>query len=233
MLINDKKYLRRKLRLWGIFMIGNETKASVELYKEIDFHLMNDETPSLFLSEISWSGEFKEYPFSLIYELKNTPQSPQHHPEGSAWNHTLMVTDQAAKNKSRSRDPRAFMWAALLHDIGKPSTTRIRNGRITSYDHDTVGAELVKDFFGEFNEKSDFVNKVSNLVKYHMQILFVSRKMPWEDIRGIRENSDAEEIALLGLCDRLGRKGADQEEEQENIRLFLEKFNEPEGNGNG
>ncbi len=211
-------------------MTGSKTKISVELYKEIDIHLMNDEAPSEFLAGLSENPEFKEYPFSLIYKLKNTQQSPLHHPEGSAWNHTLMVTDQAAKNKNRSSDPRAFMWAALLHDIGKPSTTKVRNGRITSYDHDTVGAELVKDFFREFDEKSDFINKVSNLVKYHMQILFVSKSMQRQDLRGIRENSDAVEIALLGLCDRLGRKGADPEMEQENIRLFLEKFNKPEGN---
>ena len=214
-------------------MIGNITKNAIELYKEIDLHLLSDEAPSEFLAELIKSPDFRQFPFSLIYELKNTQQSPLHHPEGSAWTHTLMVTDQAAKNKARSRDPRAFMWAALLHDIGKPSTTRVRNGRITSYDHDTVGAELVKDFFKEFDEKSEFINKVSNLVRYHMQILFVSKSMQRQDLRGITENSDAAEIALLGLCDRLGRKGANEEAEQENIRLFLEKFSEPKGKDNG
>lgn len=214
-------------------MTGNKTKTSLELYKEIDFHLLNDEAPSEFLKGLVKNPDFRLFPFSLIHELVNAQQSPIHHPEGSAWIHTLMVTDQAAKNKRRSRDPRAFMWAALLHDVGKPSTTRVRNGRITSYDHDIVGAELVKDFFKEFDEKIEFINKVSNLVKYHMQILFVSKSMQRQDLRGIRENSDATEIALLGLCDRLGRKGADPEAEQENIRLFLEKFNEPKGKDNG
>ncbi len=38
------------------------------------------------------------------------------------------------------------MWGALLHDLGKAPTTKIRKGKITSYDHDKVGAELVRNF---------------------------------------------------------------------------------------
>lgn len=31
------------------------------------------------------------------------------------------------------------------------------------------------------------------------------------------------DVALLGLCDRLGRIGADRKKEEENIRIFLKK----------
>jgi putative nucleotidyltransferase with HDIG domain len=39
------------------------------------------------------------------------------------------------------------MWAALLHDIGKPDTTKQYKGRITSYDHDKAGALIARKFY--------------------------------------------------------------------------------------
>jgi len=47
--------------------------------------------------------------------------------------------------------------------------------------------------------------------------------MPFADVNGMRENADLEEVALLGLCDRMGRLNADAEQEAENIRIFLER----------
>ena len=38
----------------------------------------------------------------------------------------------------------------------------------------------------------------------------------------MKYHTDADEIALLGLCDRLGRTGSKRKEEEENIRLFLQ-----------
>ncbi len=39
----------------------------------------------------------------------------------------------------------------------------------------------------------------------------------------MKKQTDLEELALLGLCDRMGRTGADLSEEQKNINLFLER----------
>ena len=95
----------------------------------------------------------------MLYQLKRTDQSPLHHPEGNVWNHTLLVLDEAAKVRRISRDPKVFMWAALLHDIGKPETTRIRKGKITAYDHDKAGAELSKEFLRQFSDDAEFYQR--------------------------------------------------------------------------
>jgi len=115
--------------------------TKTEVFKDIEKHLLYDEKPSLYLNRISETEIFKEYPFKWLNDLKNTMQSPKHHPEGSAWNHTMLVVDEAARERHKSKNVRVFMWAALLHDIGKPGTTKVRNGRITSYDHDKLGAK--------------------------------------------------------------------------------------------
>jgi len=133
------------------------------------------------------------------------------------------VTNEASKVKDKSKDPKVFMWAALLHDIGKPLTTRTRKGKITSYDHDKVVAELANEFLSEFTDDKDFIEKVSALIRYHMHILYVHKDLPFADIKGMREQTDIDEVALLGLCDRLGRQGSDRLSEEENIRQFIHK----------
>lgn len=193
------------------------------LFEEIERRLLFDEKPSLFLSELAASSSLSEYPFDMLGRLRDTPQSPLHHPEGSVWNHTLLVVDEAAKVKEQSSHPRAFLWAALLHDIGKPSTTMRRKGKITSYDHDKVGARMAEEFLRCFTADTQLIERTARLVRYHMQILFVVKSLPFAEVEQMKQETDLREIALLGLCDRLGRTGADRRQEEENIRIFLEK----------
>lgn len=193
------------------------------LFEEIEWNLLSDEKPSCFLSKLAGSGALREYPFNMLERLQSTPQSPRYHPEGSVWNHTLLVVDEAAKVMKKSANPRTFMWAALLHDIGKPAATVRRKGKITSYDHDKAGALLTKEFLGVFTTDMDFIERTAQLVRYHMQILFVVKKLPFADVEGMERKTDIREIALLGLCDRLGRQGADRRQEQDNIRAFWEE----------
>ena len=113
------------------------------------------------------------------------------------------------------------MWAALLHDIGKPDTTRVRRGKITSYDHDKVGAELARRFLSGFSMEPAMIDRVCALVRSHMQVLFAAKGLPFGDAAGMKAQADIQEVALLGLCDRMGRLHADLGEETENIRTFL------------
>ena len=120
------------------------------------------------------------------------------------------------------------MWAALLHDIGKPTSTKLRKGKITSYEHEKVGAGMAREFLSVFTSDTAFIDHVCALVLYHMQMLFVINNLPFANIPEMRQNSDVIEIALLGLCDRIGRKGSVQSDEIKNMELFLHKCAEKE-----
>jgi len=200
-------------------------KAS-KIFTDIQSHLLEDDKPSLYMEELSRGELFGSYPLIMLKELKKTDQSPKHHPEGNVWNHTMLVVDQAAKVKVQSSDPGAFMWAALLHDIGKPATTKIRKGRITSYDHDIAGAELAVKFLKEFTDREIFIEKVAELVRWHMQILFVINNLPFAEVKEMKSRTDIKEVALLGFCDRMGRLGANPAEETGNIERFLRKVSD-------
>ncbi len=203
-------------------MESKRTKQA--LYEELREHLLRDDLPSVYIERASQDMEFREYPFHFLLRLKETEQSARYHPEGSVWNHTMMVVDEAAKVREQSREPQAFMWAALLHDIGKPETTRNRKGKITSYDHDTAGAVRAAEFLRAFDEEEEMIAKVSALVKYHMHMLYVLKNLPYGNPRGMREEVDSQEIALLCRCDRMGRIGVDRREEEKNYREFIKKI---------
>lgn len=194
-----------------------------DLFLEIERHLLQDEKPSEYFDSISELPLFREYPFEMLVKLKQAEQSPQHHPEGNVWNHTMLVVDAAAEVRQKSENPQVFMWAALLHDVGKPDTTKVRKGRITSYDHDKLGAELTEKFLSEFTQDTEFVQSVVSLVRWHMQILFVVNHLPFADVAAMKRQADVDEVALLGFCDRMGRLGADREKEEKNIQLFLQR----------
>lgn len=202
----------------------------IKLYKEINEHLLKDEIPSKYLNSLRDTYMLREvFPFKMLSDLINTEQNLTHHPEGSVWNHTIMVVDEAAKRKDKSEDPRVFMWSALLHDIGKAPTTRLRKGRITSYDHDKVGKELCIKFLEELEEDNNFIDKVSKIVRWHMQILFVVKDLPFAEIENMMNEVSIDEIALFSLCDRLGRGRLTAEkeiEEKRNNEIFLRKCNE-------
>lgn len=197
---------------------------SNELFTSITEHLLSDERPSIFLNKISNKPEFKEYPFKLLLALQHSEQSPKHHPEGNVWNHTMLVVDAAAVRKNQSKQAKVLMWAALLHDIGKPSTTRVRKGRITSYNHDTVGAKLAQEFLSSLDAPEEFIDLVCPLIKYHMHVLFVNENLPFGNVHSLKQSTDIHELALLCLCDRLGRTGSSISEEEKNIQLFLSKL---------
>jgi len=199
------------------------------LFIEITDHLIEDEKPSVYLNGILNEGKLSSYPFSMLEDLKKTEQNAKHHPEGNVWNHTMLVVDEAALYKNSSRYPKIFMWAALLHDLGKAPTTKLRKGRWTSYNHDKVGAELGRKFLVELMDDERFINKVLPYIRWHMQSLYINNNLPFQDIGSMLKEIELDEIALLCYCDRMGRTYTSKEEEEkvaESIENFKKKCRE-------
>jgi len=97
--------------------------------------------------------------------LEATDQEYEWHPEGNVWIHTLMVIDQAAKiirqpeRNFDTSDKLCAILGALCHDLGKPATTKIEDGRIRSRGHESAGVAAARSFmrrftFGEAAERA-------------------------------------------------------------------------------
>lgn len=196
-------------------------------FDEFDKHLNYDKVPSGYFIDLLNTKTFPTIsPFNLLLKLGSVEQNKRHHPEGNVFIHTMLVVDKAAELKENSKQPRIFMWAALLHDLGKIPATKVRRGKITAYDHDKLGKRMAYDFLRNCGCDEDFSTKVSLMVRWHMQAMFVVKDMPFKDLEGMTKDVDVDEMALLALSDRLGRGQTDESEitkEMDNIKIFLKK----------
>lgn len=177
------------------------------IYGELKKLLMLSPKPSIGLKYLQETGLLEQL-HPQLYQMIGCPQEPTHHPEGDVWEHTLLVTDEAAKLKDRAKNPLALMLAALLHDIGKPGTTEERKGKITSYGHDTVGAKMAADFLQNLLCSKALINSVSLLVREHMHpVLLYKQKEKVTDkaIRKLTNRVDLSELLLLSEADFKGR----------------------------
>lgn len=179
--------------------------TSIDNYYKINEILLESKTPSKEIIRLIKEGKLDEQPFDLIKKLSEIDQNRKYHPEGNVLNHVLLVVDEAAKNKNHSKNKEVFMWAALLHDMGKLTTTKLRKGRLTSYNHDVEGEKIAYDILDKLGKDEDFKVKVSKLVRYNMQPLFFDKNLPFFDPSNMLKECDYEEVALLSKCDRLGR----------------------------
>ena len=116
----------------------------------------------------------KQYP--EIHALIDTPQELEWHPEGSVWNHALMVIDHAAAIIRRAdlnfteEERLVVMLGALCHDIGKPATTKFMDGRIRSLNHEEVGRGLVKEYLAQFTFGDYVTDAVAKITGDHLKL---------------------------------------------------------------
>jgi hypothetical protein len=106
----------------------------------------------------------------MFQRMKDTPQSPIHHPEGNVFIHTALVYDSVSFAYG-GRVPYAGA-AALFHDAGKPATFKVKeDGRITAYGHETVSEDLYKLFQPViFPEQTEFeIQATAFVIRNHMK----------------------------------------------------------------
>jgi len=132
------------------------------------------------------------------------------HPEGDVFAHTLMVVDEAAKMRDRLPDPKErliFMLSAMCHDLGKPETTEVRDGKITSYGHDELGAKITSDFLkNKLTDDQYIIDKTESLVRQHMKpTMFYHDKVPDSAIRRLAKKVDIPMVVMLSVADKSGR----------------------------
>ena len=175
--------------------------AKKELFDEINKILLESK-PSEDFKRLIIEGKFNKSPLNKIKQLQNIEQNLKYHPEGNVLNHVFLVIDNASKYKKFSKDEKVFMWAAFLHDIGKLTTTKIRRGRITSYDHDVEGEMISLQILNELNDDINFNKKYLNwLERYHMQPLFYDKDLPFFKPKQLFEDTDYMEVAYHYVID--------------------------------
>lgn len=116
----------------------------------------------------------------ILPELKacqGITQPKNQHAEGDVYAHSLLALEQAcppsaaASGAGRRADKSYDLserYAVLFHDLGKVQTRKIRDGKITFYEHPAVGAELAKKICKRLRFSTAETDKITWLVKNHM-----------------------------------------------------------------
>lgn len=133
-------------------------------------------------------------------KLDTVQQNPDWHPEGNVWIHSLEVIKTGVKLRDKASNPFAFMLTCLVHDIGKLETTKIVKNKITSYHHDSVGAEMVPNVLKNLIFSKTIIKYVQNLTKVHMQGHYLLDMKDFK-LRELMYHQNINDILLFNICD--------------------------------
>lgn len=95
-----------------------------------------------------------------VMELRGVSQRPAHSKD--VYDHVLKVMERIPARP-------AARWAALLHDIAKPRTRTVEQGRVHFFGHEDVGAAMARDILKRLRFDRAFIDYVSGLVAMHMR----------------------------------------------------------------
>jgi tRNA nucleotidyltransferase (CCA-adding enzyme) len=84
------------------------------------------------------------------------------HHISDVWNHNIDALAECP-----SKDP-IVRLATLLHDVAKPHTHKLINGKPTFYNHEVIGSRIAKDIAKRLRLSKDQIEKIFILVRYHM-----------------------------------------------------------------
>ena len=171
---------------------------SVErIHAEFDKLVMLSKRPSLGIYWLKDIGRLQEILPKLAATI-GIEQEKSWHPEGDVFEHTMQALDGAvyrcsldtkilpefsletsgeirAAHGEQSRtigncniDRRLLCYAALCHDLGKVTTTRIIDGRLRSLGHDSAGVAPARALCKRLTGNKKLIDQVALLVRHHM-----------------------------------------------------------------
>lgn len=137
--------------------------------------------------------------------LTTTHQRLDYHPEGDVFKHTMLVVDIAALCRQKTDEPLWFMWACLLHDIGKPLVTT-PEGHAPK--HNEAGVEV----FQKVNMIQSKRQRayIETMIMYHMHLMNMSRNHSRDIkylrlLKNIQNKISLNDLIWISCCDKLGR----------------------------
>jgi poly(A) polymerase len=132
-----------------------------------------------------------------VAAMRGVAQSPDFHPEGDVWVHTLLLLDQIAAGA-----PETLALGALLHDVAKPPCAVTRDGRITFYGHPAVGADMAVAVCQRLRRSRATWERVAYLVRNHLRLV-QAPEMRLATLKRMLREDGFDELLQLARMDAL------------------------------
>ena len=185
------------------------------LWGEFEKLLLVAERPSIGFALARTLGVVEQLLPDMV-PLYDCPQDAEWHPEGDVWTHTLMVIDEARRRNADLDRPRlaTVMLGAVCHDLGKPATTAMIDGRWRSPGHEAAGVAPATRILDRLNINSidgyDVRRQVLAITAEHLRpSAFFKAKDTVRDgaFRRLAQRVDLELLVRFGRADCHGRTG--------------------------
>ncbi len=170
---------------------------------------LNTNKPSIFFNVLRKAGVLDIH-FKEINDLIGIEQPIKYHPEGDAYNHTMLVLDNAC-NLTKNE---VYRYCALVHDLGKGVTPKEILPH--HYGHDARGVKLVENLSNRLKTPQIWKDCGKVSAKEHMKGGIFKNMKPATKVTFI-ERIEKSKLGLEGLqivvnADRLGKQGENEKE---------------------
>jgi putative nucleotidyltransferase with HDIG domain len=164
--------------------------------------------------------EVSSAPWAL--DMKACAQDARWHAEGDVWTHTQRVFNALLSlecyQQLSPQEQAMLKWAAILHDVGKPATTKEEEGGITAKKHARIGSVLARVILRDAGIPPQQRERICTLVRYHAAPVFCLEHGPYKAIE-LSWLANCKLLYVLAKADDMGRD-TDSKDHGENIELF-------------
>jgi putative nucleotidyltransferase with HDIG domain len=166
--------------------------------------------------------------------MANCLQSPEHHAEGDVLTHTKMVVAELTSSLEWQRLPRErqvrLFWTAVLHDIGKPATTRIGDdGLLTSRGHSRTGALIARNLLWHARAPYAWREEICALIVAHqLPFWLTDREDPLRLAIETSWRCNTQDLITHATADARGRLCTDKEGILQSVAMSDLQFEEAE-----
>ena len=135
-----------------------------------------------------------------VVSLKGTLQSPDYHPEGDVFAHTMLLLSHL------DAPSETLAYGGLLHDIAKPVCFRQDAERVTFYGHTEKGAAMAEEILKRLKRSRAVGERVAYLVRNHLRHV-QAPQMRLSTLKRFLREDGIEELLELTRLDALSSNG--------------------------
>ena len=135
-----------------------------------------------------------------IAAMKGCEQTPDYHPEGDVFVHTLTLLGHL------DAPTETLAYGCLLHDVAKPPCRQPAGERVTFYGHPEKGAEMATEILRRLKRSRAVAERVAWLVRYHLRYT-QAPKMRLSTLKRFLAEDGIHELLELCRIDALSSNG--------------------------
>ena len=151
--------------------------------------------------------------FPEVYALCSAMESRRWHPEGNAYEHTMLVLTQATRYEFGENFNLLLRMAALVHDFGKGITPKDKLPK--HYGHDVNGVPIAESFCNRLTVPAIIRDRVKKSTRYHMRMHELEKLNPktfinmFMDMSSWNDETTVDLLYWIGIVDERGRLGSE------------------------